>query len=79
MPIPQVDETETFEDEEEECLKNDNIIVISQGNDFVTIPTISEDLVSNLSDENNMENELEDPIAELEIKEDLMEQRCKIK
>ena len=43
--------TMTFEDEVEECPKNENIIVISQ-NDFVTIPTISEDLISNLSWDN---------------------------
>ena len=84
IPIPQMNSTDTFEEEEETCLKNENIIVISQ-NDFFTIPTISEDLVSNLSWENNEEDknelhdELEDPIAELEIKEDIMEQRSKIK
>ena len=64
--------TMTFEDEVEECPKNENIIVISQ-NDFVTIPTISEDLISNLSWDNAEENdkplddELLDPIADLEV------------
>lgn len=62
--------------ESESCLPNDNIIIISQ-HDFCTIPTISEDLLSNLSwnpdNESPPLDNIQDPIADLEIEEDLLE------